>query len=325
MGDVDEAPAAEVERPLDELVPADHPHLTGWGGRLREFLRRVYEKAGDDNIFFMAGAISFNLLVAIVPLVLFAVGVSGLVLSARFGDPATAIVAAILDYLPAIGGDIGLISTVESQISAILEERSGFTIIGALLLIWFSTRLVGTLRTVLREVFDIGQDRGIVGGKIFDAKVVVVGGLLVLVNLGVTAASRAAQQYGVSVLGLEGYAVSALQQVLASSLSFLSIWILFLGIYRYLPARWIPWRTALIAATFTAVCHEVLKYGFGWYVTDVANYGSSYGNLLTLAVLFFWIYYEALVFILGGEIAQVWTMRRARKVRTRGALFPRRS
>ena len=45
--------------------------------------------------------------------------------------------------------------------------------------------------------------------------------------------------------------------------------------------------------------------------------GVSIGNLVTLAVLFFWIYYEALGFILGGEVAQVWTMRRARRVQIR--------
>ena len=64
-----------------------------------------------------------------------------------------------------------------------------------------------------------------------------------------------------------------------------------------------------------------LKYGFSWYVTDVASYGSIYGTLLTVAVLFFWIYYSAIVFILGGEIAQVWTMRRALRATRVGALF----
>ncbi len=308
-------------------MPAEY-HLAGRGrgARVREFLHRVYDKAGDDEIFFMAGAISFNVLVAIVPLLLFVVGIAGLVLTSRFGNPADAIINALLDYLPAIGGDIGLVQTVRDQINAILQNRGGLTTIGAVFLVWFSTRLVGTLRTVLREVFDVAQDRGIVGGKIFDAKVVVVGGVLVLVNLGVSAASRAAQQYGVHILGLEGYAVSAFQAALASLMSYATSFVLFLGIYRYLPARWIPWRTALVAAMFTSVFHELLKYGFGWYVTSVANYGSTYGNLITLAVLFFWIYYESLVFILGGEIAQVWTMRRARKVvRTRGPLFPERS
>ena len=100
-----------------------------------------------------------------------------------------------------------------------------------------------------------------------------------------------------------------------------SIWVLFLGVYRFLPARPIPWRTALIAASFASMSHELLKFGFGWYATELANYRTTYGNLITLAVLVFWIYYEAVVFILAGEVAQVWTMRRALRVKTRGALF----
>ena len=73
-------------------------------------------------------------------------------------------------------------------------------------------------------------------------------------------------------------------------------------------------RTAFVAATFTAISHESLKFGFSWYATELANYSSTLGNLATVAVLFFWIYYEALVFILGGEVAQVYTMRKASRV-----------
>ena len=121
------------------------------------------------------------------------------------------------------------------------------------------------------------------------------------------------------------WAVSTVESGVAFAVSFLTIWVLFLGIYRYLPARGIPWRTALIAATFTAIFHELLKWGFGWYATNVATYQTMYGNLVALAVLFLWIYYEAIVFVLGGEVAQVWTMRRARRVKTRSAIFGRRS
>ena len=53
----------------------------------------------------------------------------------------------------------------------------------------------------------------------------------------------------------------------------------------------------------------------------MADYGSTYGNLIAIAVLFFWIYYGSIVFILGGEVAQVWTMRRALRASRAGALF----
>jgi membrane protein len=289
--------------------------------RFLEFLRRVIDKADQDNIFFMAGAISFNALAALVPLVLFLVGVSGYVLRARFGDPAAVLVQLLRDNLPMLGSDIGFVDTIESQINQIIQARGSLTVVSVLLLVWFSTRLIGSLRTALREVFDVAQDRGIVRGKIFDAQVVIVGGALFVVNMGVTAVLEAARDYGINVLGLQGNAVTFVQETFARTLAFGSIWVLFLGIYRFLPARPIPWRTALIAATFTAAMHEILKFAFGFYATEIANYRTTYGNLITLAVLFFWIYYEAQVFILGGEVAQVWTMRRALRVRTRGALF----
>jgi membrane protein len=274
----------------------------------------VFQKAEDDAIFFMAGAISFNVLMAFVPLVVFTAGLSGLILSANVSDPAGALVTFVQDALPEIRGDVALTEQVRERVTALLDRREGFTAVGAVLLVWFSTRLAGTLRTALREVFDIGEGRDIVRGKLYDMQVVVAGGILFTVNLGVTAFLRTIQEFGYDALGFGPGTVTFLQTLSAQILAFLSIWVLFLGIYRYLPARRIPWRTALVAATFTALLHELLKEGFGWYVTEVANYRSTYGNLLTVAILFFWIYYEAIGFILGGEVAQVWTMRRARRV-----------
>ena len=287
--------------------------------RAGEFARRVFQKADEDLIFFMAGAISFNLLVAFVPLLLLAVGVTGMVVSARVGDPALMVVDFLQRTLPATQGDLDLAEAVRTQITALLDQRRGFTLLGAGLLVWFSTRLVGTLRTALREIFDMPLGRSLWRGKLFDIQVVLVGGMLLLVNVGVTAVIQAAEAYGVNLLALEGDTLTTVESLLAQTLAFGSIWVLFLGIYRYLPVRPIPWATAIVAATFTAVLHELLKAGFGWYVTSVANYRTTYGNLLTVAVLFFWIYYEAIGFILGGEVAQVWTMRRARGSQYRSA------
>ena len=69
-----------------------------------------------------------------------------------------------------------------------------------------------------------------------------------------------------------------------------------------------------------ALSYEVMKWGFGLYVTSIANYSSAYGNLATLIVLLFWIYYASVVFVLSGEVAQVYTMRKARKVQIPTAL-----
>jgi membrane protein len=226
----------------------------------------------------------------------------------------------LLGNLPTVGGDVDLVSRVQGVIDMLLEDRAGFSLAGSLIFIWVATRLVGTLRTALREVFDFSHGRGIVRGKLFDAFMVVVGGVLFTVNVGITVLVEAVESYGVNLIGLEGTGLSTFRQVSAQALAFGFIWALFLLIYRYLPPRRIPWRTALTAATFTGVLFEATKYLFSWYVTNAANFTTVYGGLTSAAILFFWIYYGAVVFILGGEVAQVSTMSRIRRLHAENAL-----
>jgi membrane protein len=320
-----EDPRARDAQRGTEGPQAHHLHfldlIRGPGHRFRTFWARLYWKADEDNIFFLAGAISFNVVVAFVPLILLLVGLAGYLLSARFGDPGEVITGLLLGALPELDADSSLVGSARSLVDGILDGRRELSLVGGALLLWLSTRLVGTLRTALREVFDIAHGRSIVRGKFFDAQMVVVGGALFLLNMSITVVVRTVRDLGVEVLGLEGTALQWGDRALAAGLAFTSIWALFLLIYRYLPARRIPWRTALIAATVMAITFEVLKSTFSWYVTSVADYTSTYGNLATLAVLFFWVYYSSIAFVLAGEIAQVATMRRAWKLRpvARGA------
>ena len=280
----------------------------------------MYQKSAEDNVFFMAGAISYNLLIAVVPLFLLVVGLWGYVLRARYGNPSEVIVRLLENYIPAVGGNIDLMAEMGSAINGLVAGRAGYSVIGSLLFIWLATRLVSTLRSALREVFDIAADRGILRGKLFDVQVVVIGGVLLLLNVVITVVLQSLGGWGAGLIGVAEDFLGTTQRWLAVLLAFTSIWALFALIYWYVPARRIQWRTAWLAATVMAVSYEVMKWGFGWYATSVADYRSTYGNLTTLVVLFFWIYYASVVFILSGEIAQVYTMRKARKVQIQTAL-----
>ena len=288
--------------------------------RLREFWFRVYQKSSEDNVFFMAAAISYNLLIAVVPLVLLVIGLWGYVLQARYGDPSQEILRLLGNYIPAVEGDVDLLAEVGAAINGLVAGRASYSLVGSLLFIWLATRLVSTLRSALREVFDIAADRGVLKGKIFDVQVVVIGGALLLLNVVITVVLQSLGGWGAELIGVPENFLGTTQRWLATLLALTSIWALFALIYWYVPARRIPWRTAWLAATVMAVSYEVMKWGFGWYATSVADYRSTYGNLTTLVVLFFWIYYAAVVFILSGEIAQVYTMRKARKVQIQTAL-----
>ena len=293
--------------------------LSSRRARFREFVSRVYQKSLEDDVFFMAGSISYSLLIAFAPLFLLAIGLWGYVLRARYGDPSEAIVGLLENYIPASGGDIDLLASIESVINGLVASRAGYSIVGFLLFVWLSTRVVSTLRISLREVFDIAHDRGVLRGKIFDLQVVVLGGVLLILNVIITVVLQSLGGWGTELLGIPEDFLGWTQRTLATLLAFGSIWALFALLYWYVPARRISWRTSWVAATVMAISYELMKWGFSWYVTSVADFRSGYGNLATVFVLLFWIYYGSVVFVLSGEVAQVYTMRKARKVQIRTA------
>ena len=273
-----------------------------------DFSRQLREKLIEDNVFFMAGAIAFNVLVSLVPLIVLGIGLSGYILNARFGDPTDAVLSLIAENFPQTA-TLDFAEVLRIPVSELVERRSGFTLFGVVSFVWLSTRLVATLRAALRKIFNIGQYRGALRGKLVDVQAVMVGIILIALNLTVTLLFEAV---GVGMIGLEGRTLSLVERTFGHLLALGSLWALFLAAYRYLPARRISWRTACVAATFSSLLHEAMKWAFSWYATDLAYYGSMLGNLTTGVVLFFWIYYGSIVFVLGGEVAQVYTtVRRA--------------
>jgi membrane protein len=286
--------------------------LRAAGSAAGDFLRRVYEKADQDQIFFMAGAIAFNVLVAIIPLVLGALGVAGLILRFRYvADPAEPVMQYLLQALPPVSPEF--VEQISNALRNVIEQATGLLGVSTLILIWVSTRLVATLRTVLREIFDIRQDRSIIAGKIFDIKMVVAAGALLAINVTVTVFVDLLGRQGATFLGIDPLWVERFTGAYARLAAFLSIWFMFLLIYRYLPARQIQWSTALIAATFTSIFFEVLKSAFTWYMTNVASYTTTYQNLATVIILYLWLYYMSIIFILGGQVAQVAALQRVRR------------
>jgi membrane protein len=300
-----------AERRATILWRAARAALSRMGDASGDFLRRVWAKAGEDDVFFLAGGIAFNVLLAALPFLLILIAVFGWVLKAAVADPEQAAVDYVLRILPP---SEQLAALTRRLVGDVVGGRTQFGIVGLALFVWTATRFFGSLRSVLKHIFDLPEERGIVQGKIFDGMMVVVAGTLFLLNTGITVVIEAAQAYGVELLGVAERAETVtFQRALARLLAFAFIYLMFVLIYRYLPRRRTPWRIALVAAAFTAVVWELLKGGFAWYVSTVADYRTTYGTLSTLVLLVFWAYYSSVVFVLGGEVAYVYELGRRRR------------
>ena len=86
---------------------------------------------------------------------------------------------------------------------------------------------------------------------------------------------------------------------------------LFYLTYAYASPRRLPWRTVLLASTFTAVLFEVAKRLYSLYLANFASFEGPSGdaNIGAAVLLVLWINYTAIVFLLGGVVAEIWELR----------------
>jgi membrane protein len=262
----------------------------------------VWDNSGEDNIFFLASGIAFNLLLAIVPFLLLFATLLTYVLGQSPDVMIAEIVGLVNRFLP-----LSTSEAVTRILSGIIKARGAVGIYAAIGFVWFSTRLFGSLRSVLAAIFDIEVDRGIIEGKIFDVKITLVSSLLFVIYTAISAYIAFASSRGVAVLaalGLRQDVMGNLEYTIGRIVAFLFIAAIFYGLYKFLPYKRIRWQTALV---------EVAKVAFGFYV-EYSHPGSLYtGTLAALVITFLWIYYAAVVFILGGEVAQVFELRHMRR------------
>ena len=70
--------------------------------------------------------------------------------------------------------------------------------------------------------------------------------------------------------------------------------------YRYLPARRLPWRQVLTGALVTALLFHLGRWAIGLYLGR-ATQPTAYGAAASFAALLLWLYYSAQIFLFGAE------------------------
>jgi membrane protein len=279
----------------------------------------VWDNSGEDNVLFLAGGIAFNLLLAAVPFILLlAAGIAFLLpLFVRGVDVTGGAdpVAQLIDrLLPE--QSVGAGAQLDRVIDGMRAKQSSVTLYSAIGFVWFSTRLFGSLRTVLANVFDIESERGIIAGKIFDVKITIVSTLLFVANVLVSGYILLGTRMGAArlrSLGIRDDVMGTVEYAIGRGLAFLFIALMFFALYRYLPIRKVKPRVALVATLFTSLAFEAARIAFSYYIATFNPAGFYEGTVTAVVIVVVWFYYAALIFILGGEVGQVYELRRVRK------------
>ena len=253
------------------------------GGALRYF----YSHDG----FFLAAGLSFYTIVCLVPFLLLLVAGGGYLLSNDM------VAREVLDRLGAI---VPVYHTeIEALLSRVVAARRVSSLIGTVTLMLFASQLFAATRFVLNQIFGT-KGRGFFHGVLFDLWMILVLTLLFLVSVGLTAVG-AGMRGLLAVLGaprllawLIEWGGAALGIALSTTL--------FTVLYRFVPVRRMAWPSVLRGGLAAAALWEVAKQVFRWYILETGVYASVYGSLGVAIALVMWVYYSAIVFVLGAAL-----------------------
>ena len=278
-------PGARADRPTD--IPAG-----GW----KQVLVRTKDELKADRVALMAGGVTFYAMLAIVPALIAAVTVWGLV-----SDP-TQIerqVETFASQLP--GGAATLISDQVSRIAGSSSTALGWTLVISLLAaLWSASSGTKGLMNAVNAAYDEPETRGFLKERGIAIALTVGFIFFGLILIGLIAVVPA-------VLGAVGLGVATEYAITWGRWPLLALALLagVTVVYRVAPDRdRAQWRWLAPGAVAAVVLWLVASVGFAWYVGSVAkgSYNETYGAMGGVIVLMLWLFLSAFAILVGAEL-----------------------
>ena len=207
----------------------------------------------------------------------------------------------------------------EALLGRIAQFGQRVTLVVVPTFLWFATRTFASMRTALNDIYDVSlrpRPRrhfllAFLYGKLRDLSMVVMVLLLFLISTAISGGLVLLQAWGQSRLPEFSFWFEPAGRLLGQAVAFGFILMVFFGLYRFASPRRIRLRAALVASLFAATAFEIARRLFAFYVVNVASWNrTSDAQLGAIILCLVWVYYSALVFLLGGVVAETWEMRR---------------
>lgn len=193
--------------------------------------------------------------------------------------------------------------TVGGIIDSVIESRGAMSIISIGFLVWSALGIFSALSAGISRVFENAPKRPFLKDKLVGLLLMGLTGLLAVASLVIgiiTGILQAVATDLVADLPGGGTAVWLIGLLAPLVLIFLAFWV----IYKVVPNRPVGWGEVLPGAIVAALLWTVLRFGFTWYATSVADYESAFGPLSTGITLLVFLYFASVIVLLGAEFAR---------------------
>jgi membrane protein len=258
--------------------------------RAVQFSRRVWAEIWIDELPDRAAALSYYLLFALFPALLF--------LTALLGFLPWPLMDQLMDWVDqSMPSDIVHQTFLEITGSA----KRGVLSIGIVVAFWATSSGVAAIMSALNAVHDIADPRPwwrqrLVALELTCGLAVLAPGALVMLLFGEQIGNAAAAWLGLGPLfdvawRLLRYPIAALLAAMGVAL-----------LYDFAPGCETRWRWLTPGALFAVGSWMVTSLGLRLYVSRVGNYSVTYGSIAGVILTLLWLYFIGLALLIGAEI-----------------------
>ncbi|MGG4268078.1 YihY/virulence factor BrkB family protein [Peribacillus simplex] len=257
-----------------------------------KFSKELIKEIKEDRVTGLAAEQAYYYLLALFPLLILLLSI----LPYLNIDIQTAL-DTIKTFMP-----VETMEVIEKNIINILSERNGGLLtFGFLGTIWSASNGMNAFIHSMNIAYDVEETRNFLKARLIS--IILTLGLVVafIVMLGLPV-------FGKVIIDLLQQVISIPEemQILFSLLRWviavvvISLVLTFL--YRFAPNKSFPIKHVIPGAVTATVLWLGISLGFSFYVSNFANYSSTYGSLGGVIILMLWLYLSGLIFVIGGEI-----------------------
>lgn len=253
--------------------------------------RRFIAKILKDNVTMLASVVAWGVLSSIIPIIVGLIGISGILLH----DPVRQRI--VISDLSRSLQSVLTPAELRDLVRLAVQHSGLLGIFGVLGILWGASNIGGAISTVFQPIFLV-RGRPLLKEKLLDIGMIFVFTSLMLVIIAATTAgaivSRSLTQFPLT--GATTFIVGTIVSALAAFLLFFVIYAVFPNIQPRFRVGHV-WRGALIAA----LLFQILSYM--WPLYALFFHPKRFGAVLApIAILAVWIYFFALILVIGGEV-----------------------
>lgn len=284
-------------------------------------LKETGARFGSDDASTLAAAIAYATVFAIAPLLIVAIAIAGQVLGIANGGHGHHIVEDKL--IGVISGSAGTQAgaTVRQMVDAAYKSHQGSVvaqIAGWVMFVIAASGLFGALQNALNRVWHAQpKQQGIwrtVRDRLASAGMLLAIGFLLIVTTALNFVLSFLWSHFTQLLPFPGAGIvfSIVNWVLDIAI----IAVLFALIFKYLPDTEVAWDDVKPGAVATSVLFVIGQALLGIYIAH-AGIANGYGAAGSLVVLLVWVYYSAMLLLIGAEFTSVYAEKRGSRATPR--------